>query len=135
MSSKLVELFIYSKKMNDGKWTKYSTKATFFIKGEDGKLSKERVEHFIDVKFTKEAFVGSKVKESDIKRGILSVDSSFVGCPDIYEIKTKEDGTKEYPTCYIRGGIDSFRPVTKEHVFHFITEEDTNEVEVEEENE
>lgn len=130
---KLIELFIYSKKMDGGKWTKYSTKATFRIKDENGKLLPERVEKFIDVKFTKDAFNGSSVKESDIKRGLLSVDPKMIGCPDVYEIELDKDDKKIYPTCYIRGGIASFKPVEKEHVFHFVTEEDTNEVEVDEE--
>lgn len=132
---KLIKLFIYSRKMktNDGKktFTKYLTKALFRIKDENGKWLEERVAKFIDVKFTNDAFEGSSVKLTDIKRGLLSVDSKMVGCPDVYEV-TEEDGKKVYPTCYIRGGIASFVPVEKEHQFHFVTEEDTNEVEIEE---
>lgn len=133
---KLIELFIYSKKMktNDDKktFTKFSTKALFRIKDENGKYLPERVEKFIDVKFTNDAFEGSSVKLTDIKRGLLSVDSKMIGCPDVYEIEVDKDGKKVYPTCYIRGGIASFKAVEKEHEFHFVTEEDTNEVEVEE---
>lgn len=125
---KLIKLFIYSKKMKT--FTKYSTKALFRIKDENGKWLDERVEKFIDVKFTNDAFEGSSVKLTDIKRGLLSVDPKMVGCPDVWEV-TEEDGKKVYPTCYIRGGIASFVPVEKEHQFHFVTE-DTNEVEVEE---
>ncbi len=138
MSVKFVELFIYSQNKvtkDVRKFVKYSTKSLFRMKDENGKVGKEWVEHFIDVKFTKEAFDDSKIKLSEIKRGLLKVDSTKIGCPDIYEIKVNKDGTKEYPTCYIRGGIESFTPVTKEHEFHFVTEEDTNEVDVDEENE
>lgn len=136
---KLVELFIYSqqRESKDGKkkWIRYSTKCGFRIKDEDGKLSKDFVPCFIDVKFTDEAFNDSPVQLKDIKRGILKVDATKIGCPDIYEVKENEDGTKEYPVCFIRGGIASFTPVTKEHEFHFITEEDTNEVDTDTDNE
>lgn len=142
MSQKLVELFIYSRPMKskDGKkkWVKYSTKAQFKMVDvdADGKrtVSKEWVEHFIDVKFTDDAFTDSTVKLADIKRGLLTVDATKVGCPDLYEILIDDKGNKVYPTCFIRGGIKSFTPVAKEHEFHFVTEEDTNEVEVAEDN-
>lgn len=142
MSQKLVELFIYSRPMKskDGKkkWVKYSTKASFRMVDvdADGKriVSKEWVPHFIDVKFTDDAFEGSTVKLTDIKRGLLKVDATKVGCPDLYEVLIDNDGKKIYPICFIRGGIKSFTPVIKDHTFHFVTEEDTNEVEVEEEN-
>lgn len=134
MSKRLIELFVYSqkKKTKDGKtFVKYSTKASFKMRDENGKLSKESVPHFIDIVFTDDAFESSKVKKSEITRGILKVDGSKVGCPDVYEIKTKDDGTKEYPRCWIRGGMESFTPVIKEHEFNFILEEDTNEIEIE----
>lgn len=142
MSQKLVELFIYSRPMKskDGKkkWVKYSTKASFRMVDvdADGKrtVSKEWVPHFIDVKFTDDAFEGSTVKLSDVKRGILKVSADKIGCPDVYEVTVDEKGNKVYPVCFIRGGIDSFTPVVKEHEYHFITEEDINKVEVEEEN-
>lgn len=142
-NAKLVELFIYSRQMKskDGKkkWVKYSTKSLFRmvdVDAETGKrtVSKDWVEHFIDVKFTDDAFNGSTVKLTDIKRGLLKVDASKIGCPDLYEITVDKDGNKVYPVCFIRGGIDSFKPVQKEHAFHFVTEEDTNEVDVEEDN-
>lgn len=129
----LVELFIYSKKMEskDGKktWTKYSTKANFLVKGEDGKFTKAL--HYIDVKFTKDAFNDSKVKLSDIKRGKLLVDGKFIGLPTRYEIVENEDGTREYPTCYIRGGIESFTPVIKEHQFDFVVDDNESTEDVE----
>lgn len=129
----LVELFIYSKKMSskDGKktWIKYSTKANFLVKCEDGKMTKAL--HYIDVKFTKDAFEDSEVKLTDIKRGKLLVDGKFIGLPTKYEIVEKEDGTREYPICYIRGGIESFTPVVKEHQFDFVVDDNeaTDEVE------
>lgn len=132
MAKRLIELFVYSqkKKTNDGKeFTKYSTKALFLMKNEKGDLSQERVEHFIDVKFTDDAFETSNVKKSEITRGILKVDASKVGLPDVYEVTTK-DNKKVYPVCWIRGGMDSFTPVVKEHEFHFVLEEDTNEVDI-----
>lgn len=141
---RLIELFVYSqiKTTKDGKkFTKYSTKADFFMvdtdvneKGEAVRtVSKERVPHFIDIAFTEDAFETSKVKKSEITRGILTVDASKVGLPDEYEITTK-DGKKVYPLCWIRGGMEKFTPKTKEHEFHFILEEDTNEVEIDEES-
>lgn len=138
INKNLVELFIYSqnKMTKDGrKFTKYSTKARFHMVDEDGTVSKEKAERFITVKFTQDAFDGSSLKLSDIKRGKLLVDGKYIGLPTTYEITTDKDGKKVYPQCWIRGGIESFTPVEKQHTFDFIVEEDTNEVEIEEENE
>lgn len=132
----LVEIMIYSKTMKskDGTktWKKYSTKSTFLVKNEDGTYSK--VPHYIDVKFTEDAFNGSTVKLSDIKRGILTVDGKCVGCSTFYEIEERKDGTKKYPLCFIRGGIKSFKPIEKQHTFGFIVNDEIDEQEVEEEN-
>ena len=120
MSKQLVELMIFTRKREskDGrKFTSYSTKYNF---KEDGK--EERVSHYVTVKFTQDAFEGSEVKLSDIKRGKLTVDSSQVGIPDKWEV-TQKDGKDVYPTCYIRGGIVKFTPIVKEHEFHFNTED------------
>lgn len=126
----LVELFIYSQKMKskDGKktWIKYSTKANF--KMEDGTLAP----HYIDVKFTEDAFNDSPVTLKDIKRGILKVDGKYIGCPVKWEVLTNEDGSKTYPVCFIRGGIESFTPVEKEHQFNFILDEEVDETTIEE---
>lgn len=139
---KLVELFVYSQtktKKDGAKFTKYSTKAEFLMVDVDEKgkrtVSKERAEHFIDIAFTDDAFDTSDIKKKDITRGILTVEASKVGLPDEWEITLDKDGKKIYPKCWIRGGMKAFKPVTKDHVFHFVLEEDTNEVEVEEENE
>ena len=120
MSKQLVELMIFTRKREskDGrKFTSYSTKYNF---KEDG--NENRVSHYVTVKFTQDAFEGSNVKLSDIKRGKLTVDSSQVGIPDKWEV-TEKDGKKVYPTCYIRGGIVKFTPIAKEHEFHFNTED------------
>lgn len=133
----LIELFVYSqnKTTKDGrKFTKYSTKANFKMRNEDGSLSNELAPHFITLKFTSDAFDGSNVKISDVKRGKLVVDGKFIGLPTVYEIKVNENGESEYPQCWIRGGIESFTPVEKPHTFNFIVEEDTNEVELEDSN-
>lgn len=137
--SQLVELFVYSqnKTTEDGrKFVKHTTKARFFMRLEDGKLSKEKVEKYINVKFSKEAFDGSNLKESDIKRGKLVVDGKCISLPEVYEITVDPKTNKKvYPACWIRGGIKSFTPVAKEHVFDFVVDEDMTEVEIEEENE
>lgn len=120
--SQLVELMIYTRKKEskDGrKFTSYSTKYNFL---EDGKT--ERVSHYATVKFTEDAFDGANIKLSDIRRGLLKVDASFIGIPDKWEIKKNEKtGKDEYPVCWIRGGIKGFTPIAKEHEFHFQTED------------
>lgn len=134
----LVELFVYSqnKTTKDGrKFKTYSTKAEFFMVNEDGKRTSELASRFIEVKFTDDAFENSSLALKDIKRGKLLVDGSYVGLPETYEIKIDENGKKIYPACWIRGGIKSFTPVEKQHVFRFVLEEDTNEVDLEETNE
>lgn len=117
--AQLVELFIYSKKMKtkDGKkFTRYSTRYNF--KNEDGK----REPHYAQVKFTDEAFKGSSVQLDDIKRGLLVVDGNQVGIDDVWKVERDEKtGKEKYPICWIRGGIQSFTPVVKEHEFHFDT--------------
>ena len=122
MSQQLVELMIFTRKREskDGrKFTSYSTKYNF---REDGK--EERVSHYVTVKFTQDAFEGSNVKLSDIKRGKLTVDASQVGIPDKWEItKDEKTGKDKYPECWIRGGIVSFKEIAKEHEFHFDTED------------
>ena len=116
--AQLVELFIYSKKVKtqEGRsFIKYSTKYNF--KEADG----SRKIHYVNVKFTDDAFNGSEVKKDDIKRGILRVDADKVGIPDKWEVTTNENGKEVYPQCWIRGGINSFTPVKREHEFHFDT--------------
>ena len=120
MSQQLVELMVYTrqKKTKDGrKFVSYSTKYNF---KEDGK--EERVSHYVTLKFTQDAFDGSEVKLSDIKRGKLVVDSAQVGIPDKWEV-TQKDGKDVYPVCYVRGGIKKFTAIAKEHEFHFNTED------------
>lgn len=128
----LVELFVYSqiKTTKDGrKFTKFSTKANFVVKDENGEILGKKPK-YINLRFTKDAFDGSKVKLSEIKRGLLVVDGKCVSCPTIYEI-TEKDGKKVYPECWIRGGVQSFTPIHKEHQFDFVTEEDLTEIEEE----
>lgn len=120
-----VKIAIYSRihTTKDGrKFTIHSTKYQF--RNEDG----TRTKRYIRVKFTDDAFKDSPVQLKDIKRGILVVDSKFVGCPDKYEItKDKNTGKDVYPICWIRGGIKSYEEVLKEHVFHFDSDMDVEE--------
>lgn len=120
MSQQLVELMIFTRKREskDGrKFTSYSTKYNF----KDAETG-ERKSRYCTVKFTQDAFEGSPVKLSDIKRGKLTVDASQVGIPDVWNV-TQKDGKDVYPVCYIRGGIKGFTPIVKEHEFHFDTED------------
>ena len=121
MSQQLVELMVYTrKKVNQQTkkpFTSYSTKYDFI---EDGHA--ERVTHYVTLKFTGDAFDDSSVKKEEIKRGLLKVDATQVGMPDKWEV-VEENGKKKYPECWIRGGIVSFKPIAKEHEFHFNTED------------
>lgn len=122
MSKQLVEIMVFTRKKEskDGrKFTSYSTKYNFIEDGKD-----ERVTHYATVKFTEDAFEGSDVKLSDIKRGKLTVDADCVGIPDKWEVKKNtKTGKDEYPVCWIRGGIKNFTPIVKEHEFHFNKED------------
>lgn len=129
MDSKLVSVMIYTqtKSTKDGKkkFKVYSTKYNFLM--EDGTRSSK----YIRVNFTSDAFDDSQVKEKDITRGLLLVDKSKIGCPDVYEIKTDDNGNKIYPECWIRGGIIEFKEIKKEHEFHFdVNEQETEESEI-----
>ena len=123
--AQLVELFIYSKKvkLKDGRsFIRRSTRYNF--KEEDG----TRKVHYVEVKFTDDAFKDSPVKLEDIKRGILTVDGSNVGITDKWKVELDDEtGKEKYPVCFIRGGIKSFTPVVKEHEFHFDTSDVINE--------
>ena len=124
MEKNLIKIAIFSRVVptKDGrKFTSYSTKYSF--KTNDGRVVK-----YIRVKFTADAFEGSHIKLSDIKRGFIYVDPKCVGCPDTYEIKKDEKNGKDiHPTCWIRGGVERYEEVLKEHEFHFNTEIDSEE--------
>ena len=129
--AQLVELMIYVKNQKSSKgntFVVHSTRYNFL--NEDG----TRTPRYIRVKFSKKpnAFEGSGLTKDDIKRGLLKVEGEYVGCPDKYEIITKEDGTKEYPVCWIRGGIKGFTPIKVEHEFHFDTADVVNDEALEE---
>lgn len=123
-----IAIFSRQNKSADGrKFTTYSTKYAF--RNADG----TRTKRYIRVRFTEDAQKNSAVDLKSIKRGIIVVDSAFVGCPDVYEI-TKDVKTNKdvYPVCWIRGGVKEYGEILKEHEFHFDADMDDEETSDEE---
>lgn len=81
----------------------------------------------ITVKFRK------NVNTFNLKRGTLICNESDVNAPFVYEVKEKEDGTKEYPTIWIRGYINYIEKLSSHTQNDFvIDEEETDEIELSE---
>lgn len=140
---KLVKLMVYStkKKTKDGKKSFVTYATRYNARKEDG----TRVPVYYDVKFTDDAFKNANgLTLKDVKRGILEVDASCIGCPDKVITRTSEKTGKQYyviidedgndarPVCWIRdNAVKSFVPVIKEHEFNFdMNEQETEETEI-----
>lgn len=96
----------------------FFTPVTIMVKGEEDKGVQQKT---LDVKFTKEA---DKQLPVNFKGGIIDADGENVGFPFVYEVKTNEDGSKEYPTCWIRK-INSVSPLKpRENTCTFLVDED-----------
>lgn len=104
-----------NKQTKDGKrkWVEYRTKMNLVVKGEEesGKQEKWVTVKFYQVDTT--AITG---------RGMLTVKVADISFPHVYEIKTKDDGTLEYPVVWVRD-YKEFAPIESEIENPFITDE------------
>lgn len=109
------------------KFPSYWTPVTIDEKLEDGRINSQ-VEKTLTIKFSKEA---DKKLPVDFKGGQLVCKGADVNAPYVYEIKTKEDGSKDYPFVYIKD-FDEILPLpeAKQNTCHFDgDEEETEETE------
>lgn len=110
------------------KFPSYWTPVTIDEKLEDGSVNPQQ-HKTLTVKFSKEA---DKLLPVDFKGGQLVVKGSDVVFPYVYEVKTKDDGTPDYPFVFIKN-FDKILPLpeAKQNTCHFDgDEEETEETEI-----
>lgn len=116
-----IKLQIFSKKVNatvNGKarsFNTYFTKMNLIVVGEE---EKGRQIKYVTVKFRK------NVDASMIKRGYIICDQKDVNAPFKYEVITNPDGSKVYPTLWIRGYKTYIERVQTHVQNEFITEDE-----------
>lgn len=128
---KEIKLKVLSKKVEvekDGKkrsFLRYFAPVKMVVKGEEdkGRQSKQ-----ITVKFRQ------SVQIPNARFFILTCNESDISCPFAYEIKTTDDGKKEYPVCWIRG-YQSYEVLSSKGGLDKHVEFETEEVEIKDANE
>ena len=125
---KEIKLKVLSKKVEvekDGKkrsFLRYFAPVKIVVKGEEdkGRQSKQ-----ITVKFKQ------SVQTPNVRFFILTCEENDISCPFAWEIKTKEDGKKEYPVIWIRG-YKSFEALSSKGGLDKHVEFETEDIETEE---
>lgn len=127
LTLKVLSKKITIKKGNSKKtFNRYFTYMMLPVKGEE---SKGKQRKSVTVKFT-------QAVKYDERFALVTVDVSKgqISAPKIYEIKQLEDGTKEYPTVWIRGfeNVQKIEPKVDDNSFDFCLDgEDDSEEEIE----
>lgn len=119
--AKELKILLRSRKVTKGKiqFTTFSTKMNLLERGKEEEGKKEK---WVTLKFTK------NVDTSMLKRGYIYVLPENLNAPFIYEIKENADGTKEYPTIWVKR-IEKYEEESATHTQSDFVVNDTEETE------
>lgn len=104
-----------NRKSQDGKrkWTEFRTPMMLVEKGKEDEGKKK---FWVTVAFDEDLDI------KELGRGLLTVKVADISFPKVYEIKTTEDGKKQYPKVWVNN-YKEFSPVEKEVENPFVTDE------------